>query len=152
MRYEYTQASLSADFLKGIDAYVFNALEKIAIPELNFVLRFNKTKVIPNFYDQWECDHKEVFQGVFLVKHELAKRYFEIERESERQLTEENNGEFDKDSARSMHEELWEKQSREYLSLKEEVKASQDRYEIEWIVKREAGNPKEYCGRHDVNF
>ena len=66
-------------------------------------------------------------------------------------MTEENNGEFDKDSARSMHEELWEKQSREYLSLKEEVKASQDRYEIEWIVKR-AGNPKEYCGRHDVNF
>ena len=61
---------------------------------------------------------------------ELAKRYFEIERESERQLTEENNGEFDRDSARSMHEELWEKQSREYLSLKEEVKASQDRYEI----------------------
>ena len=52
LRYEYTQASLSADFLKGIDAYVFNALEKIAIPELNFVLRFNKTKVIPNFYDQ----------------------------------------------------------------------------------------------------
>ena len=51
-----------------------------------------------------------------------------------------------------MHEVLWEKQSREYLSLKEEVKASRDRYEIEWIVKREAGNPKEYCGRHDVSF
>ena len=29
LRYEYTQASLSADFLKGIDAYVFNAWKKL---------------------------------------------------------------------------------------------------------------------------
>ena len=43
LRYEYTQASLSADILKGIDAYVFNALEKNCYStELNFVLHFNK--------------------------------------------------------------------------------------------------------------
>ena len=96
LHYEYTQATLFPDFLKGIDACLFNAIREVVFPELHFVLRFDKTKVIPptlptHYYDDdedyldyfEEADHEQIFQGVFLIKHEIAKKYFEIQRKSE---------------------------------------------------------------------
>ena len=155
LKYEYTQASLAAEFLKGIDAYVFSALEKIALPEVHFVLGFEKTKVIPpppptNYddyddYDGYECDHEQVFQGVFLVKHEMAKKYFEILGKSEQELS--------KAEKSTMLTALRKKQESDYLALTEEVKASHDTSDLEWVVERESGNPMtEHWWHAGINF
>ena len=141
LSYQYTQATLSPSFLKGIDAYVFNAIDKIAFPEMQFVLRFDKTKVIPptyvpgyDYFD-YESDHEQVFQGIFTVDHEIVKRCFEIDSRSQREIAD--------TSDRAAHHELRMKRGGEYAALMEEVKASQKDIEIEWIVERkESGEPK----------
>lgn len=146
--YEYTRATLSPEFLKGIDACIFNAFDviKIANPELYFVLRFDKTRVIPG--EDFEHDHEQVFQGVFLVKHETAKKYFEIQTEYERLLDEADTHESNEKSS------LREKRDSEYLALMKEVKASQEDLDLEWIVEREfgSGNPKIDWGAIDLRF
>ncbi len=126
LSYEYTLASLSPDFLKGIDAYVFNAIEKVSLPELYFILRFDKTKVFPRDED-YESDHEQVFQGVFLVNHEIARRYFDILNESERQLAE-----FE-DTWCDRGRRLKKERDGEYLALMKNVKASQGKFDLEWI-------------------
>ena len=173
LSYQYTQATLSPDFLKGIDAYVFNAIEKVASPELHFVLRFDKTKVIPPAYasygygvDYFDLDsgHEQVFQGIFLVEHETAKKYLEIESESEQQLSELSEivdqkfpgqrlkrfpgyslqGERKDEYSALMDkmEACRTKRADEYLVLMKKVKASQENFNLEWIVKRrESGEP-----------
>jgi hypothetical protein len=148
LTYEYTRATLSPDFLKGIDAYVFNALDGIALLELRFVLLFDKTKVIPQ-YD--ECDHEQVFQGVFLVEQEHTKKYFEIQSKFEQKELE-----VPKDDAnyQTIYRSLREECDREYLALKEEVKSSQENILLEWIVERVSGQPKEgsFFGRSHLSF
>ena len=164
LSYQYTQATLSPDFLKGIDAYVFNAIEKVASPELHFVLHFDKTKVIPPDYASYgygvdyfelESDHEKVFQGIFLVDHETAKKYLEIESESEQQLSELSEivdqkfpgqryhyklqGER-KDEYSALQEKMRicrTKRADEYLVLVKKVKASRENSNLEWIVERE---------------
>ena len=84
LSYHYTLATLSPDFLKGLDAYVFRAIEAVAVAELHYVIRFDKTKVIFNYYDyDVDLNHEQIFQRVFLVGHDLAQRYFEIAKEME---------------------------------------------------------------------
>ena len=62
---------MSPDFLKGLDAYVFRAIEALAVAELNYVIRFDKTKII-QYPEYEELDHEEMFQRIFLVDHGLA--------------------------------------------------------------------------------
>lgn len=68
--YEYTQATLSPVFLKGVDALVFNALHKLDLQELRFVLQDQGYSIgivrDDDFDFDFECDHEQVFQGVFL--------------------------------------------------------------------------------------
>lgn len=64
LTYEYTQATQLPEFLKGIDAHVFNALEELAAPELRYVLLFDKTKVTLGIE---EHNDEQIFQDVFLV-------------------------------------------------------------------------------------
>ncbi len=143
LSYEYTLATLSPDFLKGIDAYIFNAVGLFASPELHFVMRFNKTKVIPSG-DPWDCesDHEQVFQGVFLVNYEIAQEYFKIQKKSEQQMEDKKWEE-----TRSLRTERDDK----YLALLKKVKASQEGFDLEWIVERKFGNSTVWSKSH-LNF
>lgn len=129
LSYQYTQATLFPDFLKGIDACLFNAIGEVATPELRFVLVYDKTKVIPQ---EEECDHKRIFRGVFLVKHEEAKKCFEIMRKYQPQLDEAHGHDWTI---------LREKCDGEYVAL---MNASQRylEFDLEWVVERESGNTK----------
>ena len=130
LTYKYTQATLSPTFLKGIDACLFTALEDVAITELHFVLQFEKTQLIRGSY---EDDHKQVFQGVFVVKHEFAQKFSSIE--------EKFNKELDKlRDDRGAYNKLSTERDKEYAALSKEVKSSQQ--DVEWIVKRNSeGEP-----------
>ena len=120
LSYAYTLATLSPDFLKGFDAHVFRAIEALAVAELHYVIRFNKTKVIIYDDDPWEKDHKEVFQRIFLVDRDLAQRFFEVTKEMEEKKLRSDD---------------------KYMALLEEVKATQKGFNLEWIVERKSGNP-----------
>lgn len=145
LTYQYTLATLSPDFLKGIDAYIYNAIGVLASPELHFVLRFDKTKVIELYYDgeDFDHDHERVFQDVFLVNHEIAKKYFDALQESVQE----------DDKVKSLHEKharayysdikpLQKKLDDKYLAFTKEAKCSQKNLDIEWIVERKSGTPE----------
>lgn len=155
LHYEYTQATLFPDFLKGIDACLFSAIGEVATPELHFVLHFDKTKVIPptltthyhdddeDYLDYFEeADHEQIFQGVFLVKHEIAKKYFEIQRESEKQLEE-----FEVE-----YQSISTKRNGEYLALLKDIKTSQQDLNLEWVVERKSGYPNEWGSTTQIRF
>ena len=136
LTYKYTLATLSSTFLKGFDACLSSALENITATELCFVLRFDKTKVIfdDNGYSNDRGEHKQIFQGVYVVKHEIAKKYFSIQQKFEKEAADLG------DDGRA-HRELRLKRSEEYAALKEEVKSSQGGQEIEWIDSSLASGP-----------
>ena len=136
--HEYTQATLTPDFLKGIDAYVFNTIEEIAHLKLHFVLLFDKTKAV--YYDYGDIDNERVFQGVFLVPQEMEKRYFEVQSAGEQQLAE-----IDDDDDYSKSSSVREKRNDKYLALMEEVKAAQADFDLEWMVERKkSGQPNQW--------
>ena len=122
LSYEYTLATLSPDFLKGLDAYVFRALQTLAVAELHYVIRFDKTKTT-----DYGLGHEQIFQGIFLVDRDLAQRYFQIAKEME--------------GNRKEREQCDEK----YMTLLEEVKASQKGFDLEWIVERKYGEMAYDC-------
>ena len=134
LSYEYTLATLFPEYLKGIDAYIYSALNQVSVLDLQFVMHFEKTRVIPGYE---ESDHEQVFQGVFTIKHEIAKRFFEVSNEKERRIEE-------------LAKEPWEQHTKvrkecdaKYLELMREVKDSQESPQTEWIVKRRlSGNPE----------
>lgn len=99
-----------------------------------------------------ESDHEQVFQGVFLVKHEIAKKIFEIKNESERELTKVKDEKFDAQMTWTMRSQLQKKYDGEFLALLEEVKTSQEGYLLEWIVERKSGNPKDRLRNVNVRF
>ena len=134
LSYQYTLATLSPDFLKGLDAYVFRAIETLAVAELHYVIRFDKTKVI-TYDDYRESDHKQIFQCIFLVDRVLAKQYFDIAKEME---------------GKKMDEKRRDKVCKKYMALLEEVKTSQQDFDLEWIVERKSGNPTDYFSQ--LNF
>ena len=65
----------------------FRAIEALAAAELNYVIRFDKTKII-QYPEYEELDHEEMFQRIFLVDRGLAQRYFEIAKQMEAKETE----------------------------------------------------------------
>ena len=60
LSYEYTLATLSPEFFKGVDAYVYSALSQMASLDLRlqFVLGFHKTKVILRSMTTSKCSRE----------------------------------------------------------------------------------------------
>lgn len=65
-----------------------------------------------------ESDHKQIFQGSYVVKHEIAKKYFEIEGKTEQKLSKIDYSKY------TQRKSIDEKRNSEYLALMEKVKAS----------------------------
>ena len=150
LTYNYTLATLSPDFLKGIDAYLYAAINQIASIDLQFVMGLDKTKVIFGYEDGWDFDHShsQLFQGVSAVPLEIAKIFFDVFHVSEQQMNKlkEKNGEEEE-------REKWKKISAirnsteaVYESLMKMVRTTQEDLDMEWIVRRnKEGNAAEFA-------
>ena len=137
--YEYTLATLSPEYLKGIDAYVYSALHEVSTLELQFVLLFQKTRAI-HYRDGDEPHNMQLFQNVYAVDEKKARLFFEISADKEKAL------EVLDREVKDVYYKNREKVSQEYdlkfLRLLQMVKYSQIGSHTEWVVKRNSfGEP-----------
>ena len=139
LRYEYTLATLSPEYLKGIDAYVYSALREVCTLELQFVLQFKKTRAI--YYEYGESENMKLFQNVYAVDEEKARLFFEMSAEKKKAL-EELDHEEEKAVSYKNIKEVSQEYDKKYHQLMEMVKFSQRGTQTEWIVKRNSfGQP-----------
>ena len=83
LHYRYTEATMAASYLKGVDAFVYNALTKVGQPTLKHVLRVDKTRVYSPEHWEGECDWKPTFDALYLLDEKTTREFRRIHQQHE---------------------------------------------------------------------
>ena len=81
LAYKYTEATMSPQYLKGSDAFLYNALSKVGKPALRHALRVDETEVYRSSDFDGEADWESHFKGLYLMDEASTKAFRKVHEE-----------------------------------------------------------------------